>query len=90
MDCLLTTSTEGNIACQIYQSDLAKLGVKLNIQVLETAAWLDQVNNRKYVGGYWSPASYGQLSPGRPSAAPRRGIRTTTTRASRATRTRSW
>ncbi len=64
MDCLLTTSTEGNIACQMYQSDLAKLGVKLNIRVLESAAWLDQVNNRKYVGGYWSPASYGQLSPG--------------------------
>ena len=64
MDCLLTTSTEGNIACQIYQADLSKLGIKLNIKVLETAAWLDQVNNRKYVGGYWSPASYGQLAPG--------------------------
>jgi len=64
MDCLLTTSTEGNIACQLYQADLAKLGIKMNIKVLETAAWLDQVNNRKYVGGYWSPASYGQLSPG--------------------------
>ncbi|MBV9600820.1 MAG: ABC transporter substrate-binding protein [Chloroflexi bacterium] len=61
---LLTTSTEGNIASQMYQADLATLGVKMNIQVLETAAWLDQVNNRKYVGGYWSPASYGQLSPG--------------------------
>ena len=64
MDCLLTASAEGNIACQIYQADLAKLGIKLNIKVLETAAWLDQVNNRKYVGGYWSPASYGQLAPG--------------------------
>jgi len=64
MDCLLTTSTEGNIACQMYQADLAGLGIKLNIKVLESAAWLDQVNNRKYVGGYWSPASYGQLSPG--------------------------
>lgn len=64
MDCLLTTSSEGSIACQIYQADLAKLGVKLNIKVLESAAWLDQVNNRKYVGGYWSNASYGQLAPG--------------------------
>jgi ABC-type transport system substrate-binding protein len=63
-DCLLTTSTEWNIACQIYQADLSKLGIKLNIKVLETAAWLDQVNNRKYVGGYWSPAAYGQLAPG--------------------------
>jgi peptide/nickel transport system substrate-binding protein len=64
MDCLLTSSAEGNIACQIYQADLSKLGIKLNIKVLETAAWLDQVNNRKYIGGYWSPASYGQLAPG--------------------------
>jgi peptide/nickel transport system substrate-binding protein len=64
MDWLLTTSTEGNIASQMYQADLSKLGAKLNIEVLESAAWLDQVNNRKYVGGYWSPASYGQLSPG--------------------------
>ena len=64
MDCLLTTSTEGSIACQMYQADLAKLGIKLNIKTLESAAWLDQVNNRKYAGGYWSPASYGQLSPG--------------------------
>jgi peptide/nickel transport system substrate-binding protein len=64
MDCLLTSSTEGNLACQIYQADLAKLGIKLNINVLETAAWLDQVNNRKYMGCYWSNASYGQLSPG--------------------------
>jgi ABC-type transport system substrate-binding protein len=64
MDCLLVTSTEGSIACQIYQADLAKLGITMNIKVLESAAWLDQVNNRKYVGGYWSPASYGQLSPG--------------------------
>jgi ABC-type transport system substrate-binding protein len=64
MDCLLVTSTEGNIASQLYQADLAKLGIKLNIKALEIAAWLDQVNNRKYNGGYWSPASYGQLSPG--------------------------
>jgi peptide/nickel transport system substrate-binding protein len=64
MDCLLTASTEGNIACQIYQADLAKLGITLSIKVLDTAAWLDQVNNRKYNGGYWSPASYGQLQPG--------------------------
>lgn len=64
MDCLLTASTEGNIATQMYQSDLAKLGITLNIKVLDSAAWLDQVNNRKYVGCYWSPASYGQLSPG--------------------------
>jgi ABC-type transport system substrate-binding protein len=64
MECVLTNSTEGNIACQIYQADLAKLGIKMEIRVLETAAWLDYVNNRRYAGCYWSPASYGQLSPG--------------------------
>ena len=64
IDCLLVTSTEGSIACQIYQADLAKLGIKMNIKVMETAAWLDQVNNRRYTGIYWSGASYGQLAPG--------------------------
>jgi peptide/nickel transport system substrate-binding protein len=64
MDCLYTASTEANIATQMYQADLAKLGITLSIKVLESAAWLDQVNNRKYVGSYWSGASYGQLSPG--------------------------
>ncbi len=64
IDCLLVTSTEGGIACQMYQADLAKLGIKMNIKVLESAAWLDAVNNRKYNGSYWSGASYGQLSPG--------------------------
>src|SRR5262249_19378772 len=64
IDCLLTASTEGNIATQIYQADLSKLGIKMNIKVLESAAWLDSVNNRKYMGCYWSGASYGQLAPG--------------------------
>ncbi len=64
IDCLLTASTEGSIATQIYQADLAKLGIKMNIRVMESAAWLDNVNNRKYNGCYWSNASYGQLAPG--------------------------
>ncbi len=64
MDILLTASAEGNVVTQMYQADLATLGIKMNIKVLDTAAWLDQVNNRKYTGAYWSGASYGQLSPG--------------------------
>jgi peptide/nickel transport system substrate-binding protein len=64
MDILFTASAEANVLTQIYQADLAKLGIKMNIKVLDTAAWLDQVNNRKYNGAYWSGASYGQLSPG--------------------------
>jgi len=44
---------EAELIAQIYQSDLAKIGVKLNVVKLEQAAWLDQVNNRKYKG-FWS------------------------------------
>jgi peptide/nickel transport system substrate-binding protein len=36
--------------CQIYQGDLANLGIKLNIQNLEPAAWVNEVNNRRYHG----------------------------------------
>jgi peptide/nickel transport system substrate-binding protein len=35
---------------QIYQADLAKIGIKLNLVTLDNAAWLDQANNRKYHG----------------------------------------
>jgi peptide/nickel transport system substrate-binding protein len=35
---------------QLYQADLAKIGIKMNIRNYELAAWLDQVNNRKYTG----------------------------------------
>jgi peptide/nickel transport system substrate-binding protein len=44
---------EAELIAQIYQSDLAKINVKLNVVRLEQAAWLDQVNNRKY-RGFWS------------------------------------
>jgi peptide/nickel transport system substrate-binding protein len=42
---------------QIYQADLAKIGIKLNIVRMEQAAWLDQVNNRKYHGMWASTMS---------------------------------
>jgi peptide/nickel transport system substrate-binding protein len=44
---------EAELIAQIYQSDLAKIGVKLSVVKLEQAAWLDQVNNRKYKG-FWA------------------------------------
>jgi peptide/nickel transport system substrate-binding protein len=44
---------EFDLISQIYQNDLAKIGLKLNIVRLEQAAWLDQVNNRKYKG-FWA------------------------------------
>ena len=41
-----------NLIAQLYQGDLAKIGVTLNIKQMDLAAWLDQANNRKY-HGFW-------------------------------------
>jgi peptide/nickel transport system substrate-binding protein len=51
------TNPEFNLIGQILQADLAKIGIKLNIVRLEQAAWLDQVNNRKYRGVWASTMS---------------------------------
>ena len=48
---------------QIYQSDLAKIGVKMNIKNYDGATWLDQVNGRKFNGVYFASGSYFNLSP---------------------------
>jgi peptide/nickel transport system substrate-binding protein len=52
--------------CQIYQSDLANLGIKLNIKNLEPAAWVDEVNNRRY-HGMWASTVVAPL--GEPASA---------------------
>ncbi len=64
IDLVLTSSPEGSSMAQIYQSDLAQIGIKLNVQTLDSAVWLDQVNNRKYNGAYWSTATRANLLPG--------------------------
>jgi peptide/nickel transport system substrate-binding protein len=48
---------------QIYQSDLAKIGVKMNIKNYDGATWLDQVNGRKFNGIYMASGTYFNLSP---------------------------
>jgi peptide/nickel transport system substrate-binding protein len=48
---------------QILQADLAKIGVKLNIQSSEIALWLDQVVNNKYQGLYATASGQAQLFP---------------------------
>ena len=48
---------------QVYQADLAKLGVKLNINQMEAAAWIDQVNNVKYTGLYFSGDNNAHVNP---------------------------
>jgi len=48
---------------QIYQGDLAKIGVKMNIKNYDGATWLDQVNGRKFFGLYMASGTYFNLSP---------------------------
>jgi peptide/nickel transport system substrate-binding protein len=47
----------------VYQADLAKLGVTLNIRALELATWVDEAVNRKYKGMYLSNSTFAQLEP---------------------------
>jgi ABC-type transport system substrate-binding protein len=49
---------------QVFQADLGKLGVKLNIKVMEAAAWIDTVNNTKYTGLYFSGDNNAHVHPG--------------------------
>ena len=48
---------------QIYQNDLAKIGVTLTIKNLESAAFFDSVNGRKYQGLYSTTNTYAQVEP---------------------------
>ena len=54
---------------QIYQADLAKIGVTLNIKAMDTATWLAQVNGVQYNGLYVSGDSLGNYSPATPLGA---------------------
>jgi peptide/nickel transport system substrate-binding protein len=48
---------------QIYQADLAKVGVNLSIKSLESSAFFDAVNGRKYQGLYSTTNTYAQVEP---------------------------
>jgi peptide/nickel transport system substrate-binding protein len=54
---------ELNDLAQVYQADLLKVGVKLNIKQTESAAFFDAINNRKYPGMYAITVSRAQLEP---------------------------
>jgi peptide/nickel transport system substrate-binding protein len=56
MDMVLIPSPESAALVQIYQADLASIGITMNIVNMDLAPWLDLVNNRKYNGMYYSPA----------------------------------
>ncbi|MBV8718520.1 MAG: ABC transporter substrate-binding protein [Chloroflexi bacterium] len=47
----------------VYQADLAKIGVTLNVRSLELATWVDEAVNRKYKGMYLSNSTFAQLEP---------------------------
>jgi peptide/nickel transport system substrate-binding protein len=47
----------------VYQADLAKIGVTLNIRPLELAIWVDEAVNRKYRGLYLANSTFAQLEP---------------------------
>jgi peptide/nickel transport system substrate-binding protein len=47
----------------VYQADLAKIGVTLNIRALDLATWVDEAVNRKYKGMYLANSTFGQLEP---------------------------
>ncbi|HEX8969898.1 MAG TPA: ABC transporter substrate-binding protein, partial [Chloroflexota bacterium] len=49
--------------CLIYQADLAKLGITLNVKRVDLTNWLDQVNNRKYGGLYVTINTLAQMEP---------------------------
>ena len=48
---------------QVYQADLATVGVKLNVLQIDSPTWFDQANNRKYNGFYSTSSTFGQLEP---------------------------
>jgi peptide/nickel transport system substrate-binding protein len=49
---------------QVYQADLASIGVTLNPKLVDAATWLDLANNVKYTGMWASGDNYSNLNPG--------------------------
>ncbi|HEX8967720.1 MAG TPA: ABC transporter substrate-binding protein, partial [Chloroflexota bacterium] len=47
----------------VYQADLARIGVNLNVRPLELGIWVDEAVNRKYRGMYLSNSGSSQFEP---------------------------
>jgi peptide/nickel transport system substrate-binding protein len=62
-DYVVVPGSESDGFGQIYQADLAKIGLKMNLKDMDSATWVDQVNNRKWFGVYWAAVTYAHLSP---------------------------
>src|SRR5262249_45073330 len=48
---------------QIFQGDLTRIGVTLNMRKLDLPGWAALVNNRQYVGAYAAGGTYSQMEP---------------------------
>jgi peptide/nickel transport system substrate-binding protein len=62
-DYVVVPGSESDGFGQIYQADLAKIGLKMNLKDMDSATWVDQVNHRKWFGVYWAAVTYTHLSP---------------------------
>jgi peptide/nickel transport system substrate-binding protein len=49
---------------QVYQADLAAIGVTMTPKPVDAATWLDQANNVRYTGMWASGDNYANLHPG--------------------------
>jgi ABC-type transport system substrate-binding protein len=56
-------SVEGAAMSQIWQSDLARIGVKLNLAGLESARLLDMWHNQSYKGFYIASDAWTNMQP---------------------------
>jgi ABC-type transport system substrate-binding protein len=58
-----TASPDQNLIAQIFQGDLAKIGVTLQIRNLDQGQYLNEQNNRLYNGMYVGTTAYQTLQP---------------------------
>ena len=59
-----TNASESQLVAQIYQADLAKIGVKLNLKPLEPAVWNEYAISGKFAGISIANANSANLSMG--------------------------
>ena len=60
---VISGNAETDAFDQVYQSDLAQLGVKVNIKQMEPATWIDTVNKVKFDGVWVGGIAFVQLEP---------------------------
>ncbi|MBV9577048.1 MAG: ABC transporter substrate-binding protein, partial [Chloroflexi bacterium] len=58
-----TGSQETDSLAQLYQANLATLGITVTIRPYDTATYLDQINNHKYTGAYIGVIAYAGMEP---------------------------